>query len=65
MAKYKDAIEWMAEYGELDEWLVDALDPIPPLICLVCAVFQKTLKDVMKDLTKEIWEQDNVNRGNG
>lgn len=64
MAKYKDAIEWMAENDDTS-WINTSGDTIPSVTaCLVADLFGKPIEKVVKDLEKYELEADQLNSGN-
>ncbi len=66
MAKYQDAIDWLAGH-----WFDENTDhhgdinPNADIMLLVSNLFKKPVTQIEKDMRQEVWEQDNVNRGNG
>ncbi len=66
MAAYRSVIEWIAKNGDTDTlYRREELDSNADVIRMICDLFNKTVHQVDVDLQKEIWEQDNVHRGNG
>lgn len=43
----------------------EELDPSADVIRMISDLFNKPVRQIDVDLQKEIWEQDNANRGNG
>lgn len=66
MVAYRKAIEWIAEHWDTDAlYRREELDPNADVIRMICDLYGKTVRQVDVDLQKEIWELDNLNRGNG
>lgn len=56
MAKYSDAIRWIASYDDT-EWVTESPEIPSVSACLVADIFNKTEKQVREDIEKELNKQ--------